>query len=33
MEQAAKALDFMMAAQYRDEITAYQERLEKLKVS
>ncbi|NNK40167.1 MAG: excinuclease ABC subunit B, partial [Winogradskyella sp.] len=33
MEKAAKALDFMMAAQYRDEISAYQERLEKLKVS
>jgi excinuclease ABC subunit B len=32
MEQAAKALDFMEAARYRDEITAYQERLEKLKV-
>ena len=32
MEQAAKALDFMEAARYRDEITAYQGRLEKLKV-
>lgn len=32
MEQAAKALDFMEAARYRDEITAYQERLEKIKV-
>ena len=32
MEQAAKALDFMEAARFRDEITAYQERLEKLKV-
>ncbi|MFD1063433.1 excinuclease ABC subunit UvrB [Winogradskyella litorisediminis] len=32
MEQAAKALDFMEAARYRDEIAAYQERLEKLKV-
>ena len=32
MEQAAKALDFMEAARYRDEITAYQESLEKLKV-
>ena len=32
MEQAAKALDFMEAARYRDEITANQERLEKLKV-
>ena len=33
MEQAAKALDFMEAARFRDEITAYQERLEKLKVN
>jgi excinuclease ABC subunit B len=32
MEQAAKALDFMEAARYRDEITAYQGKLEKLKV-
>ena len=32
MEQAAKALDFMEAARFRDEITAYQEKLEKLKV-
>ncbi|TCK66750.1 excinuclease ABC subunit B [Winogradskyella wandonensis] len=32
MEKAAKALDFMEAARFRDEITAYQERLEKLKV-
>lgn len=32
MEQAAKALDFMEAARYRDEIQAYQERLEKVKV-
>ncbi|RNC84908.1 MAG: excinuclease ABC subunit UvrB [Winogradskyella sp.] len=32
MEQAAKALDFMEAARFRDEISAYQERLEKLKV-
>ncbi|MBL86618.1 MAG: excinuclease ABC subunit B [Winogradskyella sp.] len=32
MEQAAKALDFMEAAKFRDEITAYQEKLEKLKV-
>ncbi|WP_179346331.1 excinuclease ABC subunit UvrB [Winogradskyella ursingii] len=32
MEQAAKALDFMEAARFRDEITAYQERLETLKV-
>ncbi len=32
MEKAAKDLDFMEAARFRDEITAYQERLEKLKV-
>ena len=32
MEQAAKALDFMEAAHFRDEITAYQEKLEKLKI-
>ncbi|WP_411768138.1 excinuclease ABC subunit UvrB [Winogradskyella sp. A3E31] len=32
METAAKALDFMEAARFRDEITAYQERLETLKV-
>ncbi|GAB4159670.1 MAG: excinuclease ABC subunit UvrB [Winogradskyella sp.] len=32
MEQAAKALDFMEAAKFRDEITAYQEKLEKLKI-
>jgi len=32
MEQAAKALDFMEAARFRDEITAYQEKLENLKV-
>ena len=32
MEQAAKALDFMEAARFRDEITAYQNKLEKLKV-
>ncbi|MGB0981586.1 MAG: excinuclease ABC subunit UvrB [Winogradskyella sp.] len=31
MEQAAKALDFMEAARYRDEITTYQSKLEKLK--
>jgi len=31
MEQAAKALDFMEAAKFRDEITAYQEKLETLK--
>ena len=33
MEQAAKALDFIIAAQLRDEIKAYQVKLEKLKVS
>jgi excinuclease ABC subunit B len=33
MEQAAKALDFIIAAQLRDEIKAYQDKLEKLKVS
>ncbi|MUU78114.1 excinuclease ABC subunit UvrB [Winogradskyella endarachnes] len=32
MEQAAKALDFLEAAKFRDEITAYQTKLEKLKV-
>ncbi|WP_335974687.1 excinuclease ABC subunit UvrB [Gaetbulibacter jejuensis] len=32
MEQAAKALDFIVAAQLRDEIKVYQEKLEKLKV-
>ena len=32
MEQAAKALDFLAAAHFRDEITAYQSKLEKLKV-
>ncbi|MGB1312346.1 MAG: excinuclease ABC subunit UvrB [Bizionia paragorgiae] len=32
MEQAAKALDFIIAAQLRDEIKVYQEKLEKLKV-
>ena len=31
MEQAAKALDFMEAAKFRDAIVAYQERLEVLK--
>jgi excinuclease ABC subunit B len=31
MEQAAKALDFMDAARFKDEISAYQERLELLK--
>ena len=31
MEQAAKALDFMEAAKFRDTIVAYQERLEVLK--
>ena len=33
MEKAAKALDFIIAAQLRDEIKKYQEKLEKLKVS
>lgn len=33
MEQAAKALDFMEAAKFRDEISAYQQKLEKLKIS
>lgn len=33
MEQAAKSLDFMEAAKFRDELTAYQEKLKKLKVS
>jgi len=32
MEQAAKALDFIVAAQLRDEIKNYQNKLEKLKV-
>ncbi|NRD22921.1 excinuclease ABC subunit UvrB [Winogradskyella litoriviva] len=32
MEQAAKALDFLEAARFRDEITAYQNKLEKLKL-
>ncbi|EDP71940.1 excinuclease ABC subunit B [Flavobacteriales bacterium ALC-1] len=32
MELAAKALDFMEAAHFRDEIMAYQSKLEKLKV-
>ncbi len=32
MEEAAKALDFIVAAQLRDEIKVYQEKLEKLKV-
>ncbi|TYB80269.1 excinuclease ABC subunit UvrB [Bizionia saleffrena] len=32
MEQAAKALDFIIAAQLRDEIKVYQGKLEKLKV-
>lgn len=31
MEQAAKALDFIIAAQLRDDIKAYQEKLEELK--
>lgn len=33
MEQAAKALDFLEAARFRDEITAYQSKLDKLKVN
>ncbi|NRA93002.1 MAG: excinuclease ABC subunit UvrB, partial [Psychroserpens sp.] len=33
MEQAAKALDFIVAAQIRDEIKGYQEKLEKVKMS
>ncbi len=33
MEQAAKALDFIVAAKLRDDIKAYQQKLEKLKVS
>ncbi len=32
MEEAAKALDFIIAAQLRDDIKNYQEKLEKLKV-
>ena len=32
MELAAKALDFLEAARFRDEITAYQSKMEKLKV-
>ena len=32
MEEAAKALDFMQAAKFRDEIKNYQDKLEKLKV-
>ncbi|GAA4281243.1 excinuclease ABC subunit UvrB [Gaetbulibacter aestuarii] len=32
MEEAAKALDFIVAAQLRDEIKGYREKLEKLKV-
>ena len=31
MESAAKDLDFIMAAKFRDEITAYKIRLENLK--
>jgi excinuclease ABC subunit B len=33
MEQAAKALDFIIAAKLRDELKGYQEKLEKLKVN
>ncbi len=32
MEMAAKALDFLEAAKFRDDISAYQQKLEKLKV-
>ena len=32
MEQAAKALDFIIAAQLRDEIKTYQNKLEKLNI-
>jgi excinuclease ABC subunit B len=32
MEEAAKALDFLQAAKFRDEIKMYQNKLEKLKV-
>ncbi|WP_067146020.1 excinuclease ABC subunit UvrB [Pseudotamlana agarivorans] len=32
MEEAAKALDFLVAAKLRDEIKSYQDKLEKLKV-
>ena len=32
MEEAAKALDFLQAAKFRDEIKIYQNKLEKLKV-
>jgi excinuclease ABC subunit B len=32
MEEAAKALDFLQAAKFRDEIKLYQNKLEKLKV-
>ena len=31
MEAAAKELDFMMAAKFRDQIKAYQKKLEELK--
>jgi excinuclease ABC subunit B len=31
MEAAAKELDFMMAAKFRDQIKAYQKKLEDLK--
>ena len=33
MEQAAKALDFIIAAKLRDELKGYQDKLEKLKVT
>jgi excinuclease ABC subunit B len=32
MEEAAKALDFIIAAKLRDDIKVYQDKLEKLKV-
>jgi len=32
MEEAAKNLDFLIAAKLRDDIKSYQEKLEKLKV-
>ena len=33
MEQAAKELDFLLAAQLRDKIKEYEKKLEKLKVN
>jgi excinuclease ABC subunit B len=32
MEDAAKALDFIVAAKLRDEIKVYQDKIEKLKI-